>query len=174
LDQSLREVAGTVTLSADEPISDEAVRKRLAHCAEFLEALVKELLHLQALPRLPCGWSIVVVDGTVISAPGSSEAECRIHLCIDLLSLHFVDLQVSDAKKGESLKNFELAPHQIVLGDRGYCSVSGILNTVQSATHLVVRWYLQTNLYESKTKERKINLVEKLNDLQPGESTCFS
>src|SRR5215510_9454591 len=98
LDQSLREVAGTVTLSADEPISDEAVRKRLAHCAEFLEALVKELLHLQALPRLPCGWSIVVVDGTVISAPGSSEAECRIHLCIDLLSLHFVDLQVSDAK----------------------------------------------------------------------------
>jgi hypothetical protein len=42
-DQSLREVAGTLTLHT-ERITDQAVWKRLPRCTSFLAALLKQLL----------------------------------------------------------------------------------------------------------------------------------
>jgi hypothetical protein len=51
-DQSLREVAGTLTLRA-ERITDQAIWKRLHRCAPFLITLLKQMLSLEELPALP-------------------------------------------------------------------------------------------------------------------------
>jgi len=51
-EQSLREVAGTLTLHA-ERITAQAVWKRVQRCAPFRKALLPRLLPLDALPPVP-------------------------------------------------------------------------------------------------------------------------
>ncbi len=70
-DLSLREIAGVCTGSG-KPLTDEAVRQRLAACPPWLERLLGKLLPVRALPeRTDAPWQLVICDGSQISGPGA-------------------------------------------------------------------------------------------------------
>ena len=93
-DQSLREVAGTLTLRA-ERITDQAVWKRLPRCTPFLIALLKQLLPLEELPVLPAHLRFLACDGTTLACPGATGTDYRLHLVINLCTLSFQEVQIS-------------------------------------------------------------------------------
>src|SRR5215510_7943638 len=65
-DLSLREIAGVCTGSG-KPLTDEAVRQRLATCPKWVESLVGKLLPTSALPaRTEGSWQLVLCDGSQI------------------------------------------------------------------------------------------------------------
>ena len=64
-DQSLREIAGPLTLHAQR-ITDQAVWKRLRRCVPFLKALVKKMLPLAPLPPVPASLRFLACDGTTV------------------------------------------------------------------------------------------------------------
>jgi hypothetical protein len=73
-DQSLREVAGTLTLHA-ERITDQAVWKRLQRCAPFLKALLQKMLPLDELPAVPQHLRFLACDGTTVQRPGATSSD---------------------------------------------------------------------------------------------------
>jgi hypothetical protein len=167
-DQSLREVAGTLTLRT-ERITDQAVWKRLQRCTPFLTALVKQMLPLEELPALPEHLRFLACDGTTLACSGATGTDYRLHLVINLRNLSFQEVQISDTKKGERLKNYRLQAGDVMVADRGYCSYSGILDSVcDRGAAVIVRWNHQLPLYEPREKSRTIDFCAALKSQKPG------
>jgi hypothetical protein len=167
-DQSLREVAGTRTLRA-ERITDQAVWKRLHRCTPFLLALLKQLLPLAELPALPEHLRFLACDGTPLACPGATSTDDRLHLVIHLGNLSFQEVHISETKTGESLKNYRLHTGEVMVAERGYCSYSGMLDSVcERGAEVIVRWNPPLPLYAPQEKSRAIDLGAALKRQKPG------
>lgn len=138
LDQSAREVAGTLTWQGPR-LTDEAVRKRLLRCEPWLEHLLKEMLAQWRPPDLPTELRFWIIDGSSVQAPGAKGTSYRVHLALDAVSLQFRHLHLSDVKTGESLRHFPLGPGDVGLTDRGYCHARPMRETRQNGAHWVIR-----------------------------------
>ena len=58
---------------------------------------------------------------------------------MDLVSLQFVEVLVSDVHTGETLKHFTLGPSDVAVTDRGYAHAQGMSEAVKRGAALVVR-----------------------------------
>ena len=63
----------------------------------------------------------------------------RLHIAMDLVSLQFLKVFVSDVHTGETLKHFTLAPGDVAVADRGYAHCQGMSAAVQQGADLIVR-----------------------------------
>ena len=138
LDKSLRTVAGTFTVLY-EPITDQAVGERLRACGPWVKALLRQMLPLMPVAVLPERKRFLVIDGSTVQAPGAIGTDHRLHLCMDLVSLEFVEVLVTDVHSGETLKHFALGPGVVVVADRGYAQPQGMSAAVQQGAELIVR-----------------------------------
>src|SRR5512143_699572 len=137
LDQSLRTVAGNLTL-LEARLTDSSVMARLKACEPWVKALLPQLL--PPLPLLPAGSRVSVIDGSSIEAPGADGTDYRLHLRLDLLSLTFLELVVTDAHTAESLRHFTLGAGDIALVERGYCQPAALVEAHQQGADWIVRW----------------------------------
>jgi DDE family transposase len=138
-DLSLREVAG-VSTGSGKPLTDEAVRQRLAACPQGLERLLGKLLPTPALPARAEGpWRLVICDGSQIRGPGAQGTDYRWHVAYDPVAQRIHDLHVSDVHTGKSLRRFTWGPRMVVLGDRNFAKAPALLATRASGAHVVVR-----------------------------------
>jgi hypothetical protein len=138
LDKPLREVAGTFT-ALYESMTDQAVAERLGACGPWVKALLRRMLPMAATASLPTGWRFVVIDASSIQAPGATGTDHRLHIAMDLVSLQFIEVLVSDVHTGETLKHFTLAPGDVVVADRGYAQCQGMSTALQQGAALIVR-----------------------------------
>ena len=160
LDQPLREVAGNFTL-LEERISDEAVRKRLKACTPWVKALLSEMLPKRDLSDLPEGLRFCIFDGSTVQGPGATGTNYRLHLGIDLVTLEFTHLLVTDKHTGESLKHFPLNKGDVAIVDRGLCHANAIKEKKAEGADVIARYNSGTMpLYHND--ETPLNLVEKL------------
>jgi len=98
------------------------------------------MLPLSSVGTLPTGFRFVVIDASSIQAPGATGTDHRLHIAMDLVSLQFVAVLVSDVHTGETLKHFTVAPGDVAVADRGYAHCQGHACGVQQE---------QTSLYAS-------------------------
>ena len=138
LDQPLRQVAGTFT-ALYESITDQSVAERLRACDPWVKALLRQMFPLPAVAALPEGLRFRAIDASTIQAPGAKGTDHRLHICMDLVSLEFVEVLVSDAHTGETLKHFALGPGDVAVTDRGYCHAQGMSAAVKRGADVVVR-----------------------------------
>ena len=138
LDKSLRTVAGTFTVLY-ERITDQAVGERLRACGPWVKALLRRMLPVLPVVAVPEGKRFLVIDGSTVQAPGATGTDHRLHLCMDLVSLEFVEVLVTDAHSGETLKHFTLSSGDVVVADRGYAQPQGMSTAVQQGAELIVR-----------------------------------
>ena len=138
LDQSLREVAGTFTLLY-ESITDQAVAERLRACGPWVQALLRRMFPRAAVETLPPERRVVVIDASSIQAPGATGTDHRLHIAMDLRTLQFVEVLVSDVHMGETLKHFTLRAGDVALADRGYAHAQGMEGAVKQGADIIVR-----------------------------------
>src|SRR5215468_5805354 len=138
LDQSLREVAGTFTMLY-ESITDQAVAERLRACGPWVQALLRRMFPMAAIETLPPERRFVVIDASSIQAPGAPGTAHRLPIAMDLRTLQFVEVLVSDVHTGETLKHFTLAPGDVAVVDRGYAHCQGMRAAVEQGADLIVR-----------------------------------
>lgn len=138
LDKSLREVAGTFT-ALYESMTDQAGAERLRACGPWVKAMLRRMLPLSAVDTLPQGRRFVVIDASSIQAPGATGTDHRLHIAMDLVSLQFLAVFVSDVHTGETLKHFTLAPGDVAVADRGYAHCQGMSAAIQQGADLIVR-----------------------------------
>lgn len=133
LDYTEREIAANLVLTSPDigKLSNQAVRERLAACLPWLQALLPQLIERPALPGLPSGLRLLALDASEISAPGGKGA-WRLHALMEVVSLQLVAVELTDLKTGETLCNFEFAPGDVVLTDRGYSHRRGVSHLLKS------------------------------------------
>src|SRR5512138_126007 len=73
-------------------------------------------------------------------APGADSTDYRLHLRLDLGSLTFQEIVVTDAHTAESLRHFTLGTGDLALVDRGYCQPAALVETHQPGADWIVRW----------------------------------
>lgn len=137
LDQSLREVAASFTENGCR-LSDEAVRRRLSGCEEWLEKMLSVMMPKQA-ERSTSGLRLKIVDSTTIQAPGAVNGDYRLHLLWDHDEQRLGDLFLTDCKTGENLQLFEWQEGDVVLADAGYAKAEQLTAVKASGAEYVVR-----------------------------------
>jgi hypothetical protein len=138
LDRSLREVAGHFTLLV-ERITESAVAERLAACRPWVRALLPRLLGRPLLDAWLPRRRFLVLDGSGVQAPGARGTQYRLHLCMDLVTLTFISVTITDKHTGESLRHFPLEPGDVVVADRGYGHPATLGQTVQQGADVLLR-----------------------------------
>jgi hypothetical protein len=118
LDKPLRQVAGTLT-ALYESSTDQAVAERLRACGPWVQALLRQRRPMAAGEPLPPGRRLVVIDASSRQAPGAPGTDPRLHSAMDLVSLPFLEVCVSDGHTGETLQPFTLAPGAVAVADCG-------------------------------------------------------
>ena len=141
---SLRETVVRAKLANWADISDVALLKRLRNSEEWLRLLCVELLRENVAHRLEetIGWTIRIVDGTIVREPGKTGSQWRILYSIRLPSLacDFFEVTATIGEgSGESLNRLPVGPHELILADAGYCSIAGIEYVWRHGADVLVR-----------------------------------
>lgn len=165
-DWSLRLVAAWATIQGMVSLSDVALLYRFDHCAPWLGMLVGQVLRRRSeLLCVLAGVRLRMVDATVISQPGSTGTDWRVHLSFDLGRMCLDGIEVTDAHGGESLARFAPRTDEIFLADRGYCAARSLSSILLSHARLVVRinWH---NLPLKTQSGERLNLIAWLKTIQ--------
>jgi hypothetical protein len=138
LDKSLRETAGEFSL-LQQRITDEAVSQRLNACLPWIKALLIKMLDGNKLPVLEAARRWLVVDGSSIQGPGAKGTDYRLHLCLELSTLQFIEIKITDKHTSEGMRHYDFQQGDGVIGDRGYATAQELINTVEKGADVVVR-----------------------------------
>lgn len=134
---SLRETSIRAKRSGLADVSDVAILKRLRASEAWLHYLAA------SLTTIPSGFShrfhLCMVDATVISEPGSTGTDWRLHYMLDASSLNCLHFELTDVHTGESFRRFPVQPNDLLVGDRGYESIAAIQYVRDRGGEVVVR-----------------------------------
>lgn len=146
------------------PISDVALLKRFRNCERWLAYLVSLKLHERHPARLPpelAARSVSLIDATVITEPGSTGTDWRLHLRYDLAQCRILDAQLSDARGAESLQRWELGEGELVLGDKAYGHRQQLAYATSRGADVIARMNWSSTPLEQRDG-RPFDLIEAL------------
>ncbi len=169
---SLQETVVRAKLGRIADVSSVALWKRLNCAGEWLRwsalGVKSQWVGQNLLRDCPTGFNLRVVDGSMVSEPGSTGSDWRIHYSINLLSLRCDEVTVTKPKVGESLKNFQVNPGDVLMADRAYAVALGIEHVAGNGGYVLLRMNL-TNLPLFTPDGQKISLLRNLRQLGLGE-----
>lgn len=155
-------------------VSDVALLKRLRVSSEWFRWMSIELLKRRGIKLDPPNWinqyNVRSVDASVISEPGSTGTDWRLHYCIQLFGLQCDQFILSRQDTGESFVNFSIDKNDLIIGDRAYGRLNGMAHVRNNGGYFIARFRNKSfNIYTKKNRELK--LLEKLKPLSIGEIT---
>jgi hypothetical protein len=148
-------------------LSAVALFKRLQASEEWLRWLAMEERRLLAGPQPTTGRRLRAVDATVVSEPGSTGTNWRLHYSINLTNLQCDFFEITDVKGGETIRRVPIAHGDIVVGDRVYSNPIGVAHVVGAGGDVLFRLNLNTTpLYQEDG--RVVNVVAAVAKLKVG------
>lgn len=163
---SLRETAVRAAEGKLAKVSDVALLKALRRCQEWFRWMAEGLMQ-RWLTRLAAGAAarrIRVVDGSMISEPGSTGSNWRLHYSATLPSLHCDEVILTGPEVGESFTRFTVSRGDLLIGDRGLAHRKGIRHVLDGGGDVIVRLNL-TNVPLTDDKGRRFALLSHLRRL---------
>src|SRR5439155_15278292 len=141
---SLRETVVRAKASGVAEVSDVALMKRLRKSEEWLRSLCVSLLQENGadLAESENGINLRAFDATVVTEPGKTGSQWRIHYSLRIPSLKCDFFKISPTVgegNGESFKRFPVKENDFILADRGYCSPAGVAYVTKARAHLLLR-----------------------------------
>lgn len=85
-------------------------------------------------------YHVRLVDATTVNRPGAKGTTNRVHYVLDLPTLRPRQVQVTDEKVGETLRNFAGQEGDLWLGDRAYANPPGINWMYRAGAHVLLRY----------------------------------
>ena len=168
-DFSLRQTAAWATVVGLGTLSDVSVLKRLRGAADWMGHVVMQCLRERGVAGPGSLAWVRVIDATVVSKPGSTGTDWRIHLGLDLRALTIRSLELTGVEGGETLKRLAVEPDEVVLGDRAYAHAGGVASVLDRGGHVVVRWLPHTLPLLARTGE-PVDVGALLDGLSEGEA----
>jgi len=138
-DLSLKDVAAWASAGHIAEISGPALFYRIRDAESWLSVLLAEVLTREVCVSLPAQRQVRLVDATVLTGPGATGTEWRVHTMVEPRTGRFCAVELTDASGGETFSRYPIQRDEIVLGDRGYAHARGIASVVNRHGQVVVR-----------------------------------
>lgn len=165
---SLQQVACWAAQTGIVCISDEGLRRRFHKARDFMSYIAcsifaarKGLLLLGKIIKNYC-----LVDATTIIARGSKVVTFRIHARYDLARKMIVDAVVTSRRGGEKLARYFLCPGDVVICDRGYANLNGVLHVIACGAEFIIR-LSTTTMPLLNPDGSKFNIIAALRSIAP-------
>jgi hypothetical protein len=143
------------------------------HWLRYLAESMRPPEPLFSISQLKIPFRLCAVDATVVSEPGSTGSDWRLHYSLELLSLSCLHFALTDQHTGETLRNFPVMKNDLIIGDRAYDKVPGIRHVLKKGGHVMVR--LRTAKASLTTDDReKFDLLQRGKDLREEEMASWS
>jgi len=174
---SLRETVARACESQLAEISDVALLKKLKLSSEWFRWFAISLLSKFGINAEKPEWlkkyNTRAVDASMISEPGSTGSDWRLHYSIQLFGLKCDHIEITDNKKGETFKNFRVEKGDLLIGDRIYGSRTGFTYILNNKADFLVR--IRNKAMKLRDlKNKTFNLLETFKTLKVGEIGDFA
>lgn len=136
---SLAETAVRAREAGLGQVSAVALYKRLQASQEWLRWLAAEERRLLTGPQAAAGRRLRAVDATVVSEPGSTGTDWRLHYAINLTDLQCDFFEITDVRGGETIRRVPIQAGDIILGDRLYANAIGVAHAVSQGGDVLFR-----------------------------------
>lgn len=140
---SLRETSVRTKLGDIAKVSDVALLKRLNASGEWFRRMSLGLRNrwvIQPSETLLCSeYRIRLIDGSTVSEPGATGSTWRIHYSVQLSTLQCDEVHVTATSIGESFERFEIAPGDLLIGDRGFGNRTNVRYATDRGGFVLVR-----------------------------------
>jgi hypothetical protein len=123
---SLRTTAGWSSQSKLAQMEDTSVLHRLRSSVPFLEHILAYLINHRIFGEPAVGLPFRIKDATVLSVPGSTGTDWRLHATYDPHSARLVRMELTDSTGGERLDRDHYHTDEIVIADRGLAHSKGL------------------------------------------------
>jgi hypothetical protein len=168
---SLRETATRAEEGGLADVSDIALLKRLKGLSEWFRWMSLELIKTRGVELTPPKWldnfQVKSVDASVITEPGSTGTDWRLHYSINLFDLQCDQFIITRPDVGESFLNFEVNEHDLFLGDRAYGRLKGMQNIREKGGHYIVR--LKSKAFTIYRGNKEFCMLDEFKSLEMGQ-----
>jgi len=121
-------------------MSAVALFKRLRAAEGWLRWLAQHVRATRFVPTVGTGRRLRAVDATMISEPGSTGTDWKIHYSVNLGDLQCDFFELTDVKNGgETLRRVPIKQNDIMMGDRVYASPPGVAHVLDAHADVLVR-----------------------------------
>lgn len=139
-------------------IKDTGLTYRLHNAQEWFHWIALGLLEQLKTENAPDAvfkkFTPRLVDSSMISEPGPTGSQWRLHYCFRLQNLHCDTFEITTQKEGESLCRYSVAPNDLMMGDRNFCKRKGIVHVLDNQGQVLVRYHsLCLPLFNRQGKE---------------------
>lgn len=168
----LRETAARARLTGLANMSDVAILKRLRGCGAWFEWMSQQLRRAASGPdaaALLPGRRIRAVDGTMVSEPGDTGSQWRLHYSLQLPGLQCDEVTLTTPALGETLKRYQIAPGDVLIADRGYAHPAGIAHVIDHQGDVLIRCNLVTLPFTDRNGQA-LDILAHLRTLSVGEA----
>lgn len=178
---SMVQLSAIASMMEIAEISDVALIQRFAACRKWFEWMITHLCASTKptvsyeKPAVLTSYRILAVDGTTIMEKGALPKEWHLHYALDIFTLTTAQVTITNGKIGESLKQYQVEPKDLILGDRAYGNKVSMKCCLDQGADFIFRMkHHAFELYDENLK--KIDLDKELKNLEEGEifdRACF-
>lgn len=137
---SMRTTTAVAAVAGIVSISQPALFKWMLKIGAYLEALVARMVEPgQFAASQWGGYILIAADASTVSRPGAKGTTARLHYALHLSDLRPRFVRVTDDKVGETARNFDVAPNELWILDRGYSNPPSVLAVVRAGGAILVR-----------------------------------
>lgn len=175
---SFGKTSAMLKLTEENSLNKNAVYERVKKSSEWLrwlcENICRKEYQIMESPKWLKNKRVCLIDATDEAKKGSNYADFRLHYCIELFTFGLLEMHLTSASEGEKLTRFEkFQKDDIVIADRAYPSIKGILALEEKGVDYVLRFRSNAfNLYDEN--HNKVELTDYLIDLNESESMDVS
>lgn len=171
-ERSLQETAALAAEAEMADVSDVALMKRFMKAGDWLGSILADMLAGQAMSEARAALRLRVMDASSLRARGGRGTDARLHLSMDLRTHRIDQLELTDAKGGETLNRFTFAPGDVAIVDRGYAHREPLGRVARAGAYFIARltW---SNLPLEKRDGERFDLFGALSTLPEAEVQSF-
>jgi len=168
---SLRTAVADAELAGVAVLSDTALMNRMRKATPWLQWLALNLMkhfgHETGCPDWLSGFRVRCLDASVVTRPGSTGTDWRLHFSFGLFDMCFDQFVIAGQEIGESFRNFSARSGDLLLADSGYAHLSGLRHVIEQGGDFLVRLYYRAFALYDVRDGHKINLLNELQHLTP-------
>ena len=137
-ERSLRDTAALSAEAGMADVSDVALMKRFLRAGDWLGALLAEVLGSDH-PRAEALLRLRLIDASSIRRRGGRGTDARLHLSLNMRTHRIDQVELTDARAGETLDRFTFKYGDIAITDRGYAHREAMASVAKAGAYFVVR-----------------------------------
>lgn len=168
---SMREAVTRAKQGGVVSISDVALLKRLRSSSEWFRLMALELLKRRGVETKAPAWlssyNVLSLDASVITEPGSTGTDWRLHYSLKLFGLYCEQFLITRPAVGESFVNFKVKAGDLIIGDRVYGSLKGFQFVKKHRGDFLVRFKPKA-FQLCRSHGRSFDLLSELHELSLG------